>query len=187
MNFSRALAIVAVASAASAAEIPAGTHLLLRTEHSISSRTAKVGAGVHLRTSTPLSAGGQIVVPVGSYAQGVITDVKRGKLGIQLVTLTLPSGEVFNISPTTSSIEPENSVVAAQRRGAAKLRVSRGGGVLALTLTGGIVGGLEGARVGLAAGAAAVLIPAIVGSRKDLELREGTAVDVVFDRTAVLD
>src|SRR5690349_5965160 len=106
MKFSRTFVMAAVASVASAAEIPAGTHLLLRMEHSVSSRTAKAGDGVHLRTSVPLSAGGRIVVPVGSYAQGVISEVKRGKRGelqIQLVTLMLPSGEVLNVSPKTLS------------------------------------------------------------------------------------
>ena len=89
MRFLRVLAIVAAASTVSAAEIPAGTHLLLRMEHSISSRTAKVGDGVHLRTSVPISAGGRIVVPIGSYAQGVISEVKRGKPHPDLLSLAV--------------------------------------------------------------------------------------------------
>src|SRR6185503_1981586 len=98
MNCFRALILTAAVSTAFAAEIPAGTHVLLRMEHSVSSRTAKAGDGVHLRTSVPISAGGRIVVPIGSYAQGVISEVHRGKrpgLQIQLTTLLLPSGEVF--------------------------------------------------------------------------------------------
>src|SRR5438876_5262249 len=56
------LAFAGLLSTASAAEIPAGTHLLLRMENSVSSRTAKAGDGVYFRTVTPLSAGGRIMV-----------------------------------------------------------------------------------------------------------------------------
>ncbi|HYV62545.1 MAG TPA: hypothetical protein VE958_07715 [Bryobacteraceae bacterium] len=178
------LTLMAVASVASAADIPAGTHLLLRMEHSVNSRTAKVGDGVHLRTSIPLSAGGKILVPIGSYAQGVITDVKHGRpeLQIQLMTLMLPSGEVLRVSPKTSSVELETRPVG-------RPEVGRHAGIapLALTVAGAIAGGQTGARVGLAVGAAAVVISAIAGHRHEVDLRQGAAVDVVFDRAAVLE
>ena len=183
----RALAFAAFVSTASAAEIPAGTHLLLRMENSVNSRTAKVGDGVHLRTSIPLSAGGKIVIPIGSYAQGEITDIKHGRRGraelqIQLVTLMLASGEVFKVSPKTSSVELETRPVARPEFG----RYS-GTTPLALTVAGAIAGGQTGARVGLAVGAAAVVISAIAGHRQDVDLRQGAAVDVVFDTPAVLE
>jgi len=100
----RALAFAAFVSTASAAEIPAGTHLLLRMENSISSRTAKAGDGVYFRTVTPLSAGGKIVVPPGSYAQGIVTRAERGKrahgqagLEIQLIMLMLAMDDAARI------------------------------------------------------------------------------------------
>ena len=185
MKFLRVLAIVTAASTASAAEIPAGTHLLLRMEHSVSSRTAKVGDGVHLRTSVPISAGGSIVVPIGSYAQGVISEVKRGKqaeVQIQLVTVMLSSGKVFHVSPKTSSAESAMSRPATREFGRYP-----GAGPVGLAVAGAIAGGQIGARAGLAAGAAIILISAIAGHRHDVELRQGAAVDVVFDTTAVLE
>jgi hypothetical protein len=187
MNCFHALILTAAVSTASAAEIPAGTHLLLRTEHSISSRTAKPGDGVHLRTSVPISAGGRIVVPIGSYAQGVISEVKRGKrpeLQIQLVTLMLPSGEVFNVSPKTSSVDADAIRPAATRPG---FGAYPGAGPLGLTVAGAIAGGQVGARAGLAAGAAVILISAITGHRHDVELRQGAAVDVLFDQPTVIE
>jgi len=187
MKFLRAVAIVTVASAASAAEIPAGTHLLLRMEHSVSTRTAKAGDGVHLRTSVPLSAGGRIVVPIGSYAQGVISDVKRphgkAELQIMLVTLMLPSGEVLNVSPKTSSVDAD-AIRPATRPG---FGTYPGTGPLGLTVAGAIAGGQVGARAGLAAGAAIILVSAIAGHRQDVELRQGSAVDVVFDKAFVIE
>jgi hypothetical protein len=179
-------ALTLLAAVASAAEIPAGTHVLLRMEHSISSRTAKVGDGVHLRTSVPISAGGRIVVPIGSYAQGVVSEVKRGKraeLQLQLVTLMLPSGEVLNVSPKTSSVDAD-AIRPATRPG---FGTYAGAGPLGLAVAGAIAGGQIGARAGLGVGAAVVLISAIAGHRHDVELRQGSAVDVVFDRPAVLE
>jgi hypothetical protein len=186
MRFLRAFAIAAAVSTASGAEIPAGTHLLLRMEHSVSSRSAKVGDGIHLRTSVPISAGGRIVVPIGSYAQGVISAVKRGKraeLQIQLMTLMLPSGEVLAVFPKTSSIGAD----AIRPAGRPGLGAYPGAGPLGLAVAGAIAGGQIGARAGLGVGAAVVLISAIAGHRYDVELRQGSAVDVVFERPAVLE
>jgi len=178
-----ALAITVV-SGAVAAEIPAGTHVLLRMEHSVNSRTAKVGDGVHLRTSVPISAGGRIVVPIGSYAQGVISEVKRGRhslVQIQLVTLMLPNGEVLHVGPKTSSAE------TMEGRTSNGFPVYPGAGPLGLAVAGAIAGGQIGARAGLGVGAAVVLISAIAGHRHDTELRQGAAVDVVFDRATALE
>jgi len=188
MQYFLALAVAFVASTASAAEIPAGTHLLLCMEHSVSSRTAKVGDGVHLRTSTPISAGGRIVVPIGSYAQGVIRQVKRGnraELEIQLETLMLPSGEVFRVSPKTSSLDLEETRPSETRREFGTHYP--GAAPLTLAAAGAIAGGQIGARAGLAAGVAVVLISAIAAHRHEVELRQGTAVDVVFDKLTVLE
>ena len=178
-----ALVLTAVVSTASAAEIPAGTHVLLRMEHSISSRTAKVGDGVHLRTTVPISDGGRIVVPIGSYAQGVVSEVQRGRhpgLRIQLVELMLPTGEVLRVAPKTSSEE------TITPRTSNALPVYPGAGPLGLAVAGAIAGGQIGARAGLGVGAAVVLISAIAGHRHDTELRQGAAVDVVFEGPAVL-
>lgn len=182
------LALTAVVSTVSAAEIPAGTHLLLRMEHSVSTRTAKVGDGVHLRTSIPLSAGGRIVIPIGSYAQGVVSEVKHGRqaaIQLQLMTLMLPSGEVLSVAPKTSSVDLDQD-----RRGAAERPFGTyhpGATPLGLALAGAVAGGQIGARIGLGAGAAVILISAITGHRHDVELRQGSAVDVVFDQSTVIE
>src|SRR5712691_3761227 len=75
-------------------------------ENSVSTRTARGGDYVYLRTASPISVGGQIVVPVGSYVQGVVTQAKRSgrvagraELAIRLETLTLATGAVFRFSP----------------------------------------------------------------------------------------
>jgi hypothetical protein len=126
------------------------------------------------------------VIPVGSYAQGVVSQVKRGKRAefqIRLTTLMLPSGEVFTVSPKTSSVDADASRPVT-RPGFGSYP---GTGPLGLAVAGAIAGGQIGARAGLGVGAAVVLISALAGHRHDVELRQGAAVDVVFDGPAVLE
>src|SRR6266851_1640600 len=97
---------------ASAAEIPKGGHVLLKMMNSISTRTAQEGDRVYLQTETPITAEGQIVVPAGSYVQGVVSHAQRSgrvagraELGIRLETLTLASGKGLKFSPRLSSVD----------------------------------------------------------------------------------
>ncbi len=101
---------------ASPAEIPKGAHLLLRMDNSISTKTAQEGDYVYLRTESPVVAEGHIVVPNGSYVQGVVSRAKqsgrvkgRAELSIHLETLTLASGKVYRIAPRLASVESDES------------------------------------------------------------------------------
>ena len=194
MKYFLLASVAALAPTAFAAEIPAGTRMLLRLEHNISTRTAKTGDGVYLRTVTPLSAGGQIVVPAGSYAQGTVIQTQRsrrahkqGELQIQLVTLLLPSGEVLSASSRTSSIEGEDGAPLAHTHGADPFPHSALGPVFGPALAGAIVGGETGARVALGVGAAAIVISAILARGNEVELHTGATIEVVFDGPITLD
>ena len=97
----RPLVALFFAGALGAAEIPQGSHVLFRMVNSISTRTAAEGDYVYMRTATPIVANGQIVVPEGSYAQGVVTHSKRSgrvqgraELAILIENMTMPSGKV---------------------------------------------------------------------------------------------
>src|SRR5271170_5725012 len=88
--------------AAAAAEIPKGTHVLLRMVNSINTRSAAEGDQVYLQTASPITADNQILVPTGSYVQGTVSLSKRSgkvsgraELGIRLETLTLPGGRTL--------------------------------------------------------------------------------------------
>jgi hypothetical protein len=194
-----AIALAAVVSTASGAEIPAGTHLLLRMEHSISTRTAKVGDGVHLRTSTPVSVDGRIVLPVGTWVSGTIQRVERrgrlhgqGRLEIGLETLLLPTGLAVSISPLVAvAAKPDFSATR-----------NRGGDGNVLLVTGvGLLAGYGGAGIasiwshdedtavgiGLSVGVVTMVATAILTRNHDVEFRNGAALDVVFDHPVRLD
>src|ERR1039458_6380910 len=108
------LAILAfsVSLLSAASEIPQGSHVLLRMVNSISTRTAREGDYVYLRTATPISASGSIVVPEDSYVRGVVSHARQSgrvkgnaELAIRIETLTLPGGKVIKLTPHLRSEE----------------------------------------------------------------------------------
>src|ERR1041384_5365029 len=96
------LAILAVFASIlhAASVIPQGSHVLLRLVNSVSTRTAREGDYVYMKTATPIFANSTIIVPEGSYVQGAVTQsvrsrrVKgRAELALRIDTLTLPGGK----------------------------------------------------------------------------------------------
>jgi hypothetical protein len=184
--------------AALAAEVPQGTHLLLRMVNSINTRTAAEGDQVYLETASPIALNGQIVVPRGSYVQGVITHAKRSgkvagraELGIRLETLTLPGGKAMQIAPRLSAVDSENTgqkvdkdedlIKQAPDRGKDAARIAIWAG------SGAAIGGIAdrswtGAGIGGAAGGAVGVATMLLTRGKEVELRQGSTLDVVFDR-----
>jgi len=191
------------ASVAAAAEIPPGAHMLLRMENSISTRTAQTGDYVYLRTASPIAAGGEIVVPSGSYVQGVVVQAKRSgrvsgraEIAIRLDTLTLPSGKVVKFSPHLSSVDPgETGQKVTGKENAIEQAPSRGqdaGRIAILAGSGAALGGLtdrswKGAGIGAGAGGAVGLATVLMTRGKEVELRQGASLDVVFDRAVTLE
>jgi hypothetical protein len=186
-----------------ASEIPQGSHVLLRLENSVSTRTAREGDYVYLRTAAPIAANGQIVVPEGSYVQGVVTHSLRSgrvkgkaELAIRIDTLTLASGKVIKLSPHLKSVDSEgteqkvdsneNEIKQGSSHGADAARVAELGG------TGAAIGGLatrtwSGAGIGAGAGGAVGLATVLLTRGKEVDLHRGSTMDVVFDRAVPVD
>lgn len=193
----------ALSSTLAAGEIPQGAHVALRLVNSLSTRTAKEGDFVYMRTVTPIAAGGSIVVPVGTYVQGVVTrSVRSGRvkgraeLAIRLETMTLASGKVIQVSPhlasvdaagTTQKVDPkENDIKQGSNHGADAERIAT------LSGTGAAVGGLAerswtGAGIGAGAGAGVGLATVLLTRGREIDLRQGATVDVVFDRPVTVE
>jgi hypothetical protein len=198
-----AILALSVSVLSAATEIPQGSHVLLRLINSISTRTAKEGDYVYLRTASPIAANGQIVVPEGSYVQGVVTRSLRSgrvkgkaELAIRIDALTLSSGQVIKLSPHLNSVDSEGSeqkvdsqegdIKQGSSQGADAARVAELGG------TGAAIGGLatrtwSGAGIGGGAGAVVGLATVLLSRGKEVELRQGSTVDVVFDRSVTVE
>jgi hypothetical protein len=205
MNYARILVVCLAicVSAAGAAEIPQGAHVLLRMENSLNTRTAQAGDFVYLRTAVPIASAGEIAVPAGSYVQGVVSEAKRSgrvkgraQLAIRLETLTLGSGKVYKFAPHVSSVDSgetgqkvagsENTIEQAPGHGQDVERIA------ILAGSGAGIGGItdrswKGAGIGAGVGSAVGLATVLLSRGKEVELRQGSTLDVVFDRPVSLE
>jgi hypothetical protein len=188
---------------AGAAEIPPGTHILLRMLNSISTRTASEGTQVYLQTVTPVAVDSSIVIPPGTYVQGSVSHTKRSghvkgraELGIRLETMTFAGGKMLKISPRLSAIDSgetgqkvddtESQIKQASTRGKDAEQVA------ILAGSGAAIGGLadrsfKGAGIGAGVGSAVGLAKVLLTRGNEVDLHQGTTLDVVFDRPVVIE
>lgn len=191
------------ASAAAPAEIPQGAHVLLRMENSVNTRTAQAGDFVYLRTAVPIANVGEIAVPAGSYVQGVVSEAKRSgrvkgraQLAIRLESLTLANGKVYKFSPHLRAVdsgETGQKVVGAENTVEQSSSIGQDAERIAILAGSGAgIGGLadrgwKGAGIGAGAGSAVGLATVLLSRGKEVELRQGSTLDVVFDRPVSLE
>jgi len=191
------------AGSISAAEIPTGAHALLRLVNSVSTRTAQQGDYVYLRTATPIVSDGAILVPVDSYVQGIVTHSKRSgrvkgvaELGIRIETLTMPSGKVIRMAPTLATVDSEGTdQKVVGKEGQMQPGTSHGADAVRIAGTsaaGAAIGGMadqgwKGAGIGAGAGSAVGLATVLLTRGKEVELKQGSTIDVIFDRPVAID
>src|SRR6266536_729684 len=79
--------------------VQTGTKVPLSLINSVSTKHSAEGDRVYLETVFPVLVNGRIVVPVGSYVAGTVTQLKkpgrvkgRGELYVRFDSLTLPNG-----------------------------------------------------------------------------------------------
>jgi hypothetical protein len=185
-----------------AAEIPQGSHVLLKLINSVTTRTAKEGDYVYMTTASPIVAGGQVVVPEGTYVQGVVSHSRqsgrvkgRAELGIRIENMTLTSGKVVRVNPHLASVDAEDTSQKVDREN----QIQQGGdkGKDAATIatlggTGAAIGGLtdrswKGAGIGAGAGGAVGLATVLLTRGREVTLGRGATFDVVFDRAVPME
>ena len=198
-----AVIFLLAAGSAQADEIPKGSHTLLKLLNSVSTRTAREGDFIYFRTATPITAGGSIVVPAESYVQGVITNsvrsgrVKgRAELSIRIDALTLPTGQVVKLSPRLASVDSgdsdqkvvggENEIKQGSSHGQDAATIARTSGL------GAAIGGLadrgwKGAGIGAGAGSGVGLATVLLTRGREVELHQGSTIDIVFERPVPLN
>jgi len=185
-----------------ASVIPQGSHVLLRLVNSVSTRTAREGDRVYMKTASPIVVNGEFVVPVESYVQGVVARARRSgrvagraELAIRIDTLTLPSGQSVEISPQLSSVDSDGTEQKVEtREGAVQQGASKGVDaehLAILTGSGAALGGLadrgwKGAGIGAGAGGAVGLAYVLLSRGREVDLRQGSTLDVVFERAVTI-
>jgi type IV secretion system protein VirB10 len=181
--------------------IAAGTKVPLSLINSISTKHSEAGDRVYLETAFPVMTNGRIVIPVGSYVVGTVTQVKRpgkargrGELYIRFDALTLPNGvsrdfhaRIGGMDGTAAGeLDRAEGTVRSDGNKAGDLRTIgevAGAGASAGSIAGSLAGhpGI-GIGIGAGAGAAAGLIAVLLTRGPDAVLAKGSTVEMVLDR-----
>ena len=190
-------------AACTGSEIPTGTHLLLRMVNSVSTRTAKAGDTIYMQTASPIVVDAAIIVPVNSYVTGIVSNAKpsgrvsgRAELGIRIDTLTLSNGQVVKISPQLTAVdsnESDQKVVSNEneiKQGSSHMQDLAQVAIFAGR--GAAIGGIadntwKGAGIGAGAGSAVGLATVLLSRGREVELKQGSTFDVVFNRPIAVE
>lgn len=180
--------------------VPAGTRLAVVLENGISTRNAKQGDSVYLRTSFPVTQENHIVIPVGSYLRGTLLEAKRpgrikgrGEFRMRLETLILPNGYTVNLLAAPHSadgggkekVDSEGKVTGPGGKG------QDAGTIITPTVTGAGIGAIaaggKGAGIGAGIGALAGLGAVLLTRGPEAQLPRGSSLDIVLERDLRLD
>ena len=200
-------AVAGLLSAQEAAPQPAqftvetGTKVPLSLINSISTRHSAEGDRVYLETVFPLLANGRIVVPVGSYVAGTVTQLKkpgrvkgRGELYVRFDTLTLPNGVTRDFHGRIGSMDGNAKDELDRTEGKVRSEGNKAGDARTVGEAGaagasiGTIAGAAsghygmGAGIGAAAGVAAGMVGVLVSRGPDAVLARGSTLEMVLDR-----
>ncbi len=181
--------------------VAAGTKVPLVLKHAVSTKNARVGDNVYLETTFPVAQDDQIVIPAGTYVQGVVSAVRRSprikgraELLLHFRTMIFPNGYTVSLPGVLDNIPGGDKTTVKQDEGTVQAGGTKGrdvGTVVTSAGTGAVVGGLagagKGAAIGGAAGAAAGLLVGLFSRGDEVRLETGTAVEMVLQRPLVLE
>jgi len=180
-----------------AVTVPVDTHIPLVLRYAINSKTAYPGESIYCQTIYPITVNDHIVIPVGSYVKGEVTQVVKpgrirgkAKLGLRFDSLTLPNGVTMPLRATLSSFGGSGKEGFNRKEGKIEGPSSKGqeaGRVAQATITGAQIGTiagiphghtLRGLGIGTAAGAAAGAIWVLADRGKHIYLPPGTNLEL---------
>jgi len=184
--------------------VPASTQMPIKLTSSVSSRTAYVGQPVYGRTTYPITVGNRIVIPVGTYIKGTITQAVRSgrihgkaKLGFRFESLTLPSGVTKSFSAVLAGFAGNGKEGFKRTESRVEGESTKGKDAETVAVTGaegagiGSIAGISsghsgaGAAAGAAGGALGGLIYVLATRGKETVLPPGTDFQLELDRPLV--
>ncbi|MGH9396323.1 MAG: hypothetical protein ACRD18_05675 [Terriglobia bacterium] len=169
------------------------TQIPLELQSAISSRTAYAGMPIYCRTLYPVTLNDRMVIPVGSWVKGTITQVERpgrihgkAKLGLRFDSLTLPNGVTKDISGVLAGFAGNGNQGFKRQEGQIVGEGTKGKDAETVLISGaegagiGSVAGISGGHSGAGAatggtvGAVGGLIWVLATRGKEIVLRAGT-------------
>lgn len=182
--------------------VPAGTRVLLVLKNGISSKTARPGDAVYLQASFPLVQDGHVVIPAGTFVQGVIDSTKRsgrvkGRAEIQMhfTNLVYPNGYMVSMVSNVVASDSADTQRVEDKEGTVKAEGTKGRDAATVATTtgvGAVSGGLgtgtwRGAGIGAGIGAGVGLLTTMLTRGNEVRFEPGSTVDMVFQRPIQID
>jgi hypothetical protein len=181
--------------------VEANTKVPLALINSVSTKHSAEGDRVYLETVFPILVHGRIVVPVGSWVTGTVTQVKkpgrvkgRGELYVRFDSLTLPNGVTRDFRGRIDTLDGNAKSEVDRSEGRVRSEGNKAGdartvgeAAAAGTSVGVIAGGVAGnygmgAGIGAAAGAAAGMAGVLLSRGPDAVLAKGQTLEMLLDR-----
>ena len=175
--------------------LEAGSRVPLTVLNSVSSKQARPGDSIYLQTLVPVAVAGRIVIPVGTYVTGTITETKRpgrvkgkGEIAMRFDTLLFPSGTSLNLAGRIGSLDGDHEGSLDRDEGKVKSEGSVGkdakviaGTTVAGTAMGSWIGdGARAAGGGAAAGGLTGLAAVLLTRGPEAVLTKGSTVEMVL-------
>ena len=184
--------------------MPAETAIPLRLLTTINSRTAYVGEPVFCRTVYPVAVDNRIVIPVGTYVKGSLTEVKnpraikgRSQLGMRFDNMTFPNGMTLDLAAALSGYggAGEDSFKPSEGRvggGETQSKVQAAEIITVTAAEGSLIGALSsrsatGGDVGAAAGGGGMLALMLLSRSKPVIMGPGTSLELRLTRPISFD
>lgn len=188
--------------------VPSGTKVLLQLRSSINTKSARPGDGVYLASTFPVVVGNRVMIPSGVYVQGVVDRVERAgrvhgkaQLDMHFTSIIFPNGSVVEIPGMVESLpgahkqtvkdNGEGTIEQDSDKGrnaekTAEIAIPTGGTVGSIA---GVGSGhpLEGGLIGIGAGLAATGIVSLFTRGADVNIENGTQVEMVLQRPLLLE
>jgi hypothetical protein len=179
--------------------VPVNTTIPLELRNAINSRTAYVGQAIYCETIYPITRNNRILIPVGTYVKGQLTQVKhpgrvkgRAELGLRFDSITFPDGLTRSLRATLSGFSGNGKEGFRREESKVEGESSKGRDTETVAVSGGegatigaIARGAKGAGIGGASGALGGLIWVLATRGKDVVLPAGTNLELQL--TAPLD
>ncbi len=181
--------------------LPAGTKVLLALRSGVNTKTARVGDGVYLVSTFPITDGTRVVVPAGIYVQGTIDHVVRpgrvkgrAEVAMHFTSMIFPNGAVVTVPGTVDGLPGSDGPKIKDGEGTIQQAGSKGsdlGQIARTAATGAGIGTIAGAAtghvgeglgVGSGAGLVVGVLTTLLTRGNDIVIEPGTSIEMVLQR-----
>lgn len=186
---------------AHAVTLPAGLKVPIVIKHAISTKNARENDPIYAETNFPVVIDNHVVIPVGTYVQGVISRVQRpgrvkgrGELLVHFNTLIFPNGYTIVLPGALDNIPGAEQSHMKGNEGTVQGEGSKGKDVETVASTtgtgamiGAIAGNGKGAGIGALGGGVAGLATVLFTRGPDLRIENGTTIEMQLERPITID